>query len=295
VIEPTGDARSEALVRGLAAGGILFRDDGVYDPEGKPLATPRPAAPVRLGVEPYPDGPPPGVQDPDAEEPPPPPPDRVARRAVALGLVCLRGMLELDPGDGSILRDLQERARAKGVTEELEAGERAAIMAPIGAVSERAAIDATWRLQGVAVLAWALSAFDVPAHDDPSKVWSILDSIGLRKPEPPAVLSSPTLRTAEELDWMARRLLGIHWRMVDFRVKPKAMDFGAFSRDCWFGSFDLTGIPLIDGDLAVDGRPLRRADPERVRFTESIARERHHAINWLLGHHWIYSEIDTST
>jgi hypothetical protein len=295
VVEPAGDPRAEALIRGLHEGGLMFRYDGVYADDGTALAEPVAPPPAGLELEPYPQGPPPGVEDPDAEEPPPPPAERVARRAMALALACLRGMLEEDPGDGTLFREVQARAQDPGVARELEAGERALILTPLGQASQRAALDASWRLQGVAVLAWALSALELPPHDEPPEVWPILDAIGLRSSQPPAALASPRLRAPAELDRMGGRLLGLHWRLVDFRVAPRALDFRAFSRKCWFGSFDLEGIPLAGDDLAIGGRPISEADPQLVRLTESIARERHQAINWLQGFDWAYSRVDTST
>lgn len=298
VIEPGADPRAEALVTGLARGGILFRADGVFDASGRPLATFAPDdQDAAADDEPeYPDGPPPGMTDePDAEEFSPPPADRVARRARALGLVCLRGMLETDPGDGALLAHLRELAEEEGVSKELESSERRLLLADVGDVPPQVAVDASWRLQGVAVLAWALGALELPAHDDPSTVWGVLDAIGLRSQDAPAVLRTPRLRTPEELDWMGRRLLGIHWRMVDWRVRPRAMDFAHFAKTCWFGGFDLSGIPLSARDLAIGGRPIAQADPELFSLTTSIARERHQAINWLNGFHWIYSAVDTST
>jgi hypothetical protein len=74
-----------------------------------------------------------------------------------------------------------------------------------------------------------------------------------------------------------------------------AMDFRAFAANCWFGSFDLTDISLVNGDLALGGVTLSEADEQAFGTAYSLARERHLAINWLQGYSRIYSETDTST
>ncbi len=94
---------------------------------------------------------------------------------------------------------------------------------------------------------------------------------------------------------MERRLLAIHWRLRDFSLGPRTMDFREFSRTAWMGPFELEGIPLAGNDLAIGGEPIEQADPEQVHESQSIALERHHAINWLMGQTWVYSQVDTST
>ena len=73
------------------------------------------------------------------------------------------------------------------------------------------------------------------------------------------------------------------------------MDFVAFSKDNWFNTFDITGIPVAERDLAIKGVPIAKARFEHVRACQSIAMERHQAIEWLLGADHIYSDVDTST
>jgi hypothetical protein len=94
---------------------------------------------------------------------------------------------------------------------------------------------------------------------------------------------------------MEGRLLGIHWRLRDFSLNPTAMNFEAFSRECWFGSFDLTGIATLEDDLAIGGKPISKADRGDFETCFSIARERHIAINWLIGLARTYSKVPTDT
>jgi hypothetical protein len=58
---------------------------------------------------------------------------------------------------------------------------------------------------------------------------------------------------------------------------------------------DLSGIAVIEGDLAVEGVPFWRAAPSTLQITSSIGRERHRAANWLIGVHATYSRVVTPT
>jgi len=110
------------------------------------------------------------------------------------------------------------------------------------------------------------------------------------------LLASPTLRPAEELEDCRKQMLGFHWRMRDFRqVKAQRMNFRAFAANCWFGSFDISGFDLIDDELALQGQRLDQADKDLLSAANSIAQERHHAINWLCYGPAVYSETYVGT
>lgn len=105
----------------------------------------------------------------------------------------------------------------------------------------------------------------------------------------PRALANPVLRSPEELQWLRRRLVTVHWRLRDLFVKDRAMDLEAMVRSAPPGIFNLEGIPLVDGDLAIGGVPLIRVDPREVQERLNAAEERLRAIHWLLGQHPLYS------
>jgi hypothetical protein len=158
----------------------------------------------------------------------------------------------------------------------------------------QAVVDASWRAEGMAVLAWALGTADLPAHDELVQPGTVADGLGFLGDEVP-LLEAPRLRLPSELERMQRRLLGLHWRLRDYQLFPRALDLRALAAKCWFGSFDLDGIALCDGDLAIGGVPISLADADQVTQVTSIARERHQAINWLCGDCRRYSHVGTST
>ena len=178
---------------------------------------------------------------------------------------------------------------------EFEASELASIDADIGSLDQQVMVNGTWRSEGLGVLAWALNAADIPPHDqlvDPS---ATANSVLFLVDDAMDRVSELTLRKDDELDKFAGTQLALHWRIRDFSLRPEAMDFRRFPEESWFGQVSIEGVSLADDDLAIDGVPIVEAPEERFRQCQSIASERHQAINWLRGWHEIYSEVDTST
>jgi hypothetical protein len=275
-----------------AEGRILIAADGEFDadavlPKMPPVAE---TIPDRVSTV---------EEDEEPEEPEPPTPDRVARRALALAAVTARALLEQDDPSESwvadFYRDTLIWVEAVGIGNELEPDEWKVIQRPPGTLDEQAQINATWRLEGLAILAWALNRFALPEYDNLVAPQALIRSLGFPGIETArALLAHPELRPQAELEVMQKLILGLHWRLRDFSIRPQAMDFRDFARNCWFGPFDLTTFRLIDNDLALGENAIRNAPKDVFQSALSAAMERHKAINWLLGG-GVYSQTDTST
>jgi Domain of unknown function (DUF4272) len=237
---------------------------------------------------------------PDEDDAPPPTPMRVARRACALAAVTARALLEQDSPDDPLAQETRQEIEAwvdaLELRDELEPRESAFLQQPLGSTARQDAVNSTWRLEGLAVLAWALQRFDLPPHDQLVVPGDLLHSLGiLDEKAARELLTSPSLRGREELHAQRQRLFAVHWRLTDWRLKAKRMDFDEFSRRAWFGPLDLSGVRLIENDLAVGEMPLFQASPDAVATASSAATERHLAANWLSGGSEVYSETDVST
>ena len=234
--------------------------------------------------------------DPDAD---PPTAARVARRALALAAVTARAILEQDvdgPDTPATHRDLLAWVDAIAIDDEFEAGERDVLRCPLGELAPAEQVEATWRLEGLVVLAWALGRFAIPPHDELVGLSPLWRSLGLLDAEAARALrDSPTLRPRAEVEALRRRLFAVHWRLRNHSLKPGPMDFAEFARTCWFGPLDIAGLPLVDGDLAVGGARIDRAPGDRVAATHSAAQERHQAANWLCAGPATYSEASVAT
>jgi len=280
-IEPQLDAAGdcERLVSAVAArtGALVLKDDGtIDDAEGRTLAYPAEGddevAPASR----------PAVV--------PPSRDTVARRALLLVALSWRGQLEADKTKAAAGQLAVWRAwlETQGLTFEMDEAEKALMAAELGKLSERQVIHCGWGIEGAAVLAWALRLADLPAHDTKVSPPLLAKATGLFAPEPRAFATE--LRPPTEIAAMTRRLFGISWRLVRFGGAPGAFDFVGFSKGAWFGEFDIKGIPILDGDLAIGGEPITKAEPNAVAEATSIAVERYRAARWLEGRQANWSE-----
>jgi hypothetical protein len=227
-----------------------------------------------------------------APESDPPSPERVARRAQVLLAVTARSLLERLPERFREIPRLRGWLVRHELWSEAEPPELALLQAAPGALSERATIDGAWRAEGVAVLAWALGEAALPPHDEPAEPGAYRAALGFLTDVLP---TAPRPRSSSELRAFADRAFALHWRLRDHTLDPSPMDFEEVARTAWFGPLNIEGLPLIEGDLAIGGVAIHRADPGLVRRATSIARERHHAANWLRGDADLYSRIETST
>ncbi len=156
---------------------------------------------------------------------------------------------------------------------------------PLGKLDEKSVWNVTWQCEGAIVLAWALRLAELPAYDEQVSV-DLLYEIGLR-PEVAALVSS--LRTREEMEALDFQMLAIHWRLRQYSLEGKAMDFVAFAPTAWCGPMDLSLARLIDNDLEVNGARIDESPEPAWRIAAGIMQERRQAVEWLLGGDALYS------
>lgn len=222
----------------------------------------------------------------------------VLRRALALSCVAARAGLEdcRDRGEAEAThRRMSHWLAATGLDSVLEPSEATLLATPLGALPEADAVDASWRAEGIYVLAWALGLHPLLAHDrlvDPNDAaWPLgfLDDAVL------ASAGQAGLRDEFEIDTFLARQLAVHWRLREYSLRPGAMDFAAVVANGGWARLDIDEAALVEGDLAIDGRPIDRADAAGIARCTSIAGERHRAANWLVGADPVYSRVENIT
>lgn len=231
----------------------------------------------------------------------PPTAERVARRALALTALTARAVLEQDVAkanpDVPRLHDgLRGWIHDTGTENELEPDELRIVLRRPGAPDSKQLADSTWRLEGLAILAWALGRFEIPSHDElvsMNQLWRSLGFLDSRAAK--AVLDGPSLRPRGDIAKVRNRLFALHWRLRNFHLNRGTMDFAEFARTCWFGPLDLGGLPLVEGDLAIKGERIDRAPASAFSSALSAAQERHQAANWLWEGPERYSDASVAT
>lgn len=146
---------------------------------------------------------------------------------------------------------------ANGLDAELEARERTFLDTALGAATDEQVSAASWRSEGLAVLAWALGVAEVPGPDeqaDPMELWTALDFLS---DGPPSILAYPALRTPAEIAAQNTRVT--------------------------------TGLLALEKEIITG-----HAD-EAIMTALRISREREQALRWLRGDAEKYSEIETTS
>lgn len=222
----------------------------------------------------------------------------VLRRALALSSVAARAGLEAR-ADEAEARGLHPRMldwlRDTGLERDLEPAELELVATPLGALDPAAALDAGWRAEGAYVMAWALGRHEALPHDrlvDPHDVaWPLgfLDADALARE------GGAELRGEREIDTFLARQLAVHWRLREYAQRPGPMDFASVVANGGWARLDIDDAALADGDLAIDGDSIDRAEPARIERCTSIACERHRAASWLAGSGPLYSNAGTAT
>ncbi|MBI3929067.1 MAG: DUF4272 domain-containing protein [Armatimonadetes bacterium] len=216
----------------------------------------------------------------------PPDPDRVVRRALALSAVVYRGYIE--EFAAAAFQDAHHDAlawiRLYGFEQELEGYELRLVRASQREPHRQEIVNATWRAEGLVVLAWALGILEtLPELERPVHPKGISASIGFLLPELPPEAARPRLRSGEELERQRSRIWGFYRRLRSFSLDRKPVDFRAAGQEL--------DLPLADGDLAIGGVPLSQVSAEDFGRCMSIAQERALAIAWVMGAHPLYSVV----
>jgi hypothetical protein len=230
-----------------------------------------------------------------------PPPDLIARASQAWA-----------PGERdqfvqqleSARRGLIDRLRADGLWEDTSPSERELFEQPRSAITERQMINGSWRAEAIHCLAWALGLVDeIPDYDtltDPEILLPLVPTEDLA-----GCIRSSTLRGATEIE-RAREIAELwHWRSRTTRLQEDGYTprKGQPSLDTIVRTVakrmaaDGMLPTAIDEDFPVLGRAYRDLSEDQRATVQSIAMERHLALNWLCGHapgnEWDETPTDT--
>jgi hypothetical protein len=160
--------------------------------------------------------------------------------------------------------------------------------------ADPAVVDAVWQAEGLGTLIWALGRLELPpydlAFDHDRLLATALDGATLR----PAAEIEQARETARLWHWRARTsslqaegvvTLPDRWRSFDQLVAATAMrghEHGLLPRP-------------FRGDFPAFGTVYRDLQPEQRSEAESIAWERHRALNWLCGLGPSWDDVPTDT
>ena len=283
-----------------ASGRVLMDPTGCYDPqarvpsltyEGDPSVAPSSSHGTILSSE---------SEEEDA--PAPPSLERVKARTLALLAVANRGFLEhslaeSDLADAKKLKNaFYSWAQSLELQSELEPLELEILQTEPGKLEQQETINAVWRFEGVAILAWALGLCMLPPYDQLVSTDDLNYIFGFLKPaETVQSLEKSRPKTLRELEAMKLCILGLHWRLREFTLRRRPIEFQQGFKNAWRRDLDISNYQTIDGDLCICGKRIDNASPSEFDMVLSATMERHLAINWLCGQTPLYSKTHTST
>ena len=204
----------------------------------------------------------------------PPTAERAYRRARVLLAVTARSLFELLPERWNEVTRLRTWMVRETLWAEAEPAEVELLSTAPGALDARDAIDGGWRIEGVAVLCWALGLAPLPGPDEQAEPSRYRAALGFLASAPSITFS---LRPEDEL----ARCFSDAWEIRRCALAQLA-DRTATSTDV---------EPPTTPDLAVEGRALWEASEEEVRRVASAAHERCIGAGWLLGRAASYAEV----
>lgn len=205
-----------------------------------------------------------------------------------------------------------EPLRALGLWDVLSPRESAFASHSSLTMTDQEQIDASWRIEAVQALMWALGFLpDLPPYDtlaDPGLLKSIPSrDVG----EVTKFIESAQLLPSEQID-AARDLAELwHWRSrtrqlieegqtLDASPQMKAAGLNTFDDIVRFTANrckERKVIDVIDDDFALFGKAYRDLTPDEWSAVCSITVERHFALNWLCGYapgnRWDETPTDT--
>ena len=250
--------------------------------------------------------------DEETGEQPVPTARQVAERAIALKFVAVHAMTapprellaewmanwsraEQERFKSSSRKERDEFLRKLGRFERaLSASETAFLATTAATMSRQQQVNASWRSEALAVLAWALGALEtLPPYDQGTDLDDLADFPPLDRE---AFVASAVLRPAEEIE-QARDLAELwHWRSRTRRLTQDGAPLEPFPGSPEIRSYDdivrMTArsaaragdLVVIDEDFGVLGKAYRALSDEEWSGIASITMERHYTLNWLCGH-----------
>lgn len=217
---------------------------------------------------------------------PPPLPRIVARAQVACSL-AMRADLEAHE-DAAAAAEIIALCRhwldAAGFAAELADDETEALAAAPGALAPPQRARFAPQAEAAAVLAWALQRAPLPAFAQDADGAATAAALGWLDGAGVELATGARLRAREQLMALLDALGAVHWRLLDHTRRPEAsVSMQRFAPDQHDWPADVPPCELVDGDLGLDGQPLRQLDGSALFAALRRLQERHRALLWLLG------------
>lgn len=212
-------------------------------------------------------------------------PQCIYRTALFLAYVACRGMIDGDPhpkaaATAKRISNIFKEDWVHGLT--LDPPEQRFIDAPFGRLQQSQRIEASWLIENMAVLAWAVKAAELPPYYQKVDGAAVGRVLGVFQAGHTDRIAEATLREPNEIIAGAQVYATLYWRFTTYRKDHAAVDFQA-KLTAPEGHLLVDGLEFIDRDLAVEGKPLGEMTEEEVQNVSGIVHQRYQEFRFLLG------------
>jgi hypothetical protein len=202
--------------------------------------------------------------------------------ALILAYLSYRAMVDQEPRAEKNAQAIPRLIRTQDING-LEPSEIRFLNAPFGTLSTFDRNQASWLVEGLTVLAWALRKAKLPSYSTKGDGAKASLALGMFGPAELDKATAEDLRDFQEIEMGAATYEAVFGRIMKHLKNPEKMDLTNLLKDPATGHLLVDGLELTDGDLSIDGLPLPAVRPERLQEVLGIVRERHRAFRWLLG------------
>jgi hypothetical protein len=225
----------------------------------------------------------------------PAPPTLARTAARALVSCALAQRVELEMESGTEPQQLVDAGlqwlREQQLERELEPGERAALLTPLGALTEALRTSFAARAEAACVIAWALRRATIPGLDTDADGAAVAASLGWLDASVAPLATDTRLRHRDEVAVLLDIVSAVHWRLRERLESDARISLSRWAAPAYAWPEDVTPLVLQGDDLALGTTPILQLDGPALFGTLLRVRERHRAALWLLGQQPLYSDI----
>lgn len=222
----------------------------------------------------------------------PRPPEDIARRALLLQAIHLRGWIEDGIGGGEQIpmsRALDRLVQIRSwiddhrLLDTAEPGETEFLASRLGEPDAEQVGSAYWRMDSLGVMMWALGQLrDLPGFDSPFDAPAVMAHLPRVGESAEEFLTSQKRRGDDELGRALEAARLWLWRAAVYGKEENTsaddLDWAA-RRAAALGTLDL----IADGDFTVMATRYREIEPRQQELLQNLVRERCQALSWLSG------------
>lgn len=219
----------------------------------------------------------------------------VHRNALFLSYMAYKGMVDGDrrPKAKEMVNSIPAIFRQDwidGLT--LDAGEKRFVNAAFGTLQPFQRAEASWLIEGMAVLAWAVGVANLPPFYRKINGSEVSKALGIFQPDARERIEQATLRDSDEIVMGARTYNALMCRLNEYLKERKRVELCKKLSD-EKGHLIVDGLDFLDGDLAIEGLPLDKTPDEKLALVAAIAYQRNRQFRWLLGLERAVSAVST--